>query len=366
MQMGSDSVSVLFAARWGSGLLVVIVVLMMTYILCLRALLLLRERRYRSLAAFWTPILLDPDSGKSAPPPSVHSGERFLFLVLWNTLREHQGQEAGVCGWMDHVAALARIDRLAHRLLRGRSLRKRLLAIVTLGQLRDRAEWRRLCEIARSEHPLLSLAATAAIARIDPVDAAGMVVSLVVGHADWPAAKVATILGELGPDRISGPLARALLEAPEADRPRLVPLLALCHYSSALPTVRALLREPHSDEVMAPCLQVIGRFADRRDLPLVYASLTHRRWHVRATAASCVGRMGGRTDQQRLAPMLTDRQWWVRYRAAQAIVGLSPQDDQRLREIHSTLRDRYAKDILTQAIAERTRPTGRVRVGARR
>lgn len=366
MQMGSDSVSVLFAARWGSSLLAVIVVLMMAYILGLRALLLLRERRYRSLAALWTPILLDPDSGKSAPPPGLHSGERFLFLVLWNTLREHQGQDAGVCGWMDHVATLARIDRLARRLLRGRSVRKRLLAIVTLGQLRDRAEWRRLCEIARSEHPLLSLAATAAIARIDPVEATGLVVSLTVAHGDWPAAKVATILGELGPDRISAPLARALLEAPPADRPRLIPLLALCHYSSALPTVRALLREPGDDDVMAPCLQVIGKFADRQDLPLVYRSLTHRRWHVRATAASCVGKMGGRTDQQRLAPMLTDRQWWVRYRAAQAIVGLSPQDDQRLREIHGTLRDRYAKDILTQAIAERTRATGRARVGARR
>ena len=373
--MSSDFVSILAAARWGSVGLMVIVLLMMTYMLCLRAVLLVRERRYRKLAARWTPILLDAEPRKSALPPAVHPGERFLFLILWNALREQQEQDAGIWRWMDRVAMLAKIDRLARRLLRRRSVRNRLLAIVTLGQLRDRHEWLRLYEIARSEHPLLSLAATQAIARIDPAEATETVVSLVVGHADWPAAKVATILGELGPDRISEPLARALLQAPEPHQPRLIPFLALCRYSSALPTVRRLLREPHPDEVIASCLQVIGKFGDRQDLPLVYRCLTHPRWHVRATAASCVGRMGRWTDQVKLAPLLTDRQWWVRYRAAQAIVGLSPRDDQRLRDIHSTLSDRYARDILTQAIAERSRParsdgdlspTDRMRIGGRR
>src|SRR2546421_6696564 len=38
-------------------------------------------------------------------------------------------------------------------------------SLVTLGQLRDRLEWPGLCQIAQSGHPLLSLAATQAIAR---------------------------------------------------------------------------------------------------------------------------------------------------------------------------------------------------------
>lgn len=373
--MSSNFVSILVAARCGSVGLVVIVLLLMTYILCLRAVLLMRERRYRKLSARWTPILLEGGARNPRSLPTVPPGGRFLLLILWNTLRERNEQDAGVCHWMGRVAAVTKIDRLARRLLRRRSVRKKLLAIVTLGQLRDRHEWLRLYEIARSEHPLLSLAATQAIARIDPAEATETVVSLVVGHADWPAAKVATILGELGPDRISEPLARALLQAPEPHQPRLIPFLALCHYSSALPTVHRLLREPHPDEVIAPCLQVIGKFGDRQDLPLVYRCLTHPRWHVRATAASCVGKMGRRTDQEKLAPLLTDLQWWVRYRAAQAIVGLSPRDDQRLRDIHSILSDRYARDILAQAIAERARParsgadpspTDRMRIGARR
>ncbi|TLY79701.1 MAG: HEAT repeat domain-containing protein, partial [Gammaproteobacteria bacterium] len=158
-------------------------------------------------------------------------------------------------------------------------------------------------------------------------------------------------------------------------RPGLIPFLAVCNYSTALPTVRQMLHEPHADEVIASCLHVIGKFGDRQDLPLLYRFLTHPRWHVRAVAAGCVGKVGRRADQEKLAPLLADREWWVRYRAAQAIVGLSPRDDQRLRDIHSTLSDRYARDILTQAIAEGARPgqsgadlspTGPMRIGAGR
>ena len=373
--MSPDFVSILVVARWGSVGLMVIVLLMMTYILCLRAVLLMRERRYRNLSARWTPILLEGGASNPKPLPSVAPGERFLLLILWNTLRERSEQDAGICHWMGRVAAVTQIDRLARRLLRRRSVRKQLLGLVTLGQLRDRLEWPGLCQIAQSGHPLLSLAATQAIARIDPAQAAGTVVSLIVTHLNWPAAKVAGILEDIGPERVSEPLARCLLQAPESHRPALIPFLAVCNYSTALPTVRQILREPHLDEVIAPCLHVIGKFGDRQDLPLLYRYLTHPRWHVRTVAAGCVGKMGRRSDQERLVPLLADPHWWVRYRAAQAIVGLSPQDDQRLRDIQSTLDDRYARDILTQAIAEglapgqsgtHLSPTGRMRIGAGR
>ena len=373
--MSSDFVSILVAARWGSVGLMVIVLVMMTYILCLRAVLLMRERRYAKLSARWTPILLEGGARNPKPLPTVPPGERFLLLILWNTLRERNEQDAEICHWMGRVAAVTKIDCLARRLLRRRGVRKKLLGLVTLGQLRDRPEWPRLCQIAQSGHPLLSLAATQAIARIDPAAATETVVSLVVRHLNWPAAKVAGILEDIGPERVSEPLARALLRAPESHRPGLIPFLAVCNYSTALPTVRQILHEPHVDEVIASCLHVIGKFGDRQDLPLLYRYLTHPRWHVRAVAAGCVGKMGRRADQEKLAPLLADREWWVRYRAAQAIVGLSPRDDQRLRDIQSALSDRYARDILTQAIAEGARPgqsgtdlspTGRMRIGAGR
>src|ERR1700716_2329386 len=169
--MSWDSMSILVAARWGSVALMVIVLLMMTYILCLRAVLLMRERRYRKLSARWTPILLESGARNPKPLPTVSPGERFLLLILWNTLRERNEPDAGICHWMGRVAAVTKIDCLARRLLRRRSVRKKLLAIVTLGQLRDRLEWPRLCQIAPSGHPLLSLAGTQACGRLAPAGA---------------------------------------------------------------------------------------------------------------------------------------------------------------------------------------------------
>src|SRR5437763_590040 len=135
----------------------VIVLVMMTYILCLRAVLLMRERRYAKLSARWIPILLEGGARNPKPLPAVAPGERLLLLILWNTLRERNERDAEICHWMGRVAAVTKIDRLARRLLRRRSVRKKHLGLVTLGQLRDRLEWPRLCQLAQSEHPLLSL-----------------------------------------------------------------------------------------------------------------------------------------------------------------------------------------------------------------
>src|SRR5438874_2489404 len=132
--MSSDFVSILVATRWGSLGLMVIVLLMMTYILCLRAVLLMRERRYARLSARWTPILLEGAARNPRPLPTVPPGERFLLLILWNTLRERNEQDAGICHWMGRVAAVTKIDCLARRLLGRRSVRRKLLGLVTLGQ----------------------------------------------------------------------------------------------------------------------------------------------------------------------------------------------------------------------------------------
>src|SRR5207248_851641 len=136
--MSSDFVSILVAARWGSVGLMVIVLVMMTYILCLRAVLLMRERRYAKLSARWTPILLEGGARNPRPLPAVAPGERLLLLILWNTLRERTERDAEICHWMGRVAAVTKIDRLARRLLRRRSVRKTLLGLATLGPCRGR------------------------------------------------------------------------------------------------------------------------------------------------------------------------------------------------------------------------------------
>jgi HEAT repeat protein len=53
-----------------------------------------------------------------------------------------------------------------------------------------------------------------------------------------------------------------------------------------------------------------------------------------------------------LTSLLDDSHWWVRYRSAQALGALT-KEDSLLRNILQRTQDRYARDILTQIIAER-------------
>lgn len=350
------SEQVLNIAHWVSIAIVILVFFLMAYIMILRAMLLLKERRYRDFSALWYPILLSGDRKKLKHLPYIKYADRFSFLILWNTLREQKDNDVDIRNWMNSVATETGIDHVAIRYLGKRSVRKKLLAVVTLGQLREKSQWEKLCQIATSEHALLSLAATQAIARIDPKAAVPIIVPLVVHRIDWPAAKIASILKEIGPDLVSEPLVNAVTHAPADDIQRLVPYLATCHDTITLSAVRQILASPPDDKVIGPCLNAIGRFRETEDLELVRHYLNHPRWHVRAHAAACIGRIGTKEDEKTLVALLADQEWWVRYRAAQAIVDLPSFSMGRIHKLRENLKDRYAKDILDQAIAEK-RPT---------
>lgn len=347
------SALVLTIAHWVSIAVVVLVLFLMVYILFLRVLLLLKEKRYRELSALWSPILLNNAKNKRNRLPRIDYVDRFSFLIMWNMLREGKDGDLEIRNWMNSVAIETGIDRVARRLLDKHGIRKKLLAVVTLGQLRDKSQWEKLHQMALSDHALLSLAATQAIVRIDVEAAVPIVIPLVVNRVHWPAAKVASILGEIGPDRVSLPLADAVMQASADEMQRLIPYLETCHDTVALSAVRRILKDPRDDKVIGPCLYVIGKFRDAKDLKLVRQYLTHPRWHVRAHAAACLGRLGTKEDEEKLMALLTDPEWWVRYRAAQAIVDLPFSSPERIRKLKKELGDRYARDILAQAMAEK-------------
>lgn len=347
------SEQVLIIAHWVSIAVVALVMFLMVYILVMRVSLLLKERRYRELSALWGPILLNEGNSRLNRLPRIGYADRFSFLIMWNMLREERDGDVATRDWMNSVAGATGIDRIARRLLDKRGTRKKLLAVVTLGQLRDKSQWEKLRQMALSDHALLSLAATQAMVRIDAEAAVPIIIPLVVSRLHWPAAKVASILGEIGPDRVSQPLADAVTQASVDEMQRLIPYLETCHDAVALPAVRRILKDPRDDKVIGPCLYVIGKFRDPKDLKLVRQYLTHPRWHVRAHAAACLGRLGKKEDEEKLATLLADPEWWVRYRAAQAIVDLPSSTMDSIRQLKKELGDRYARDILAQAIAEK-------------
>lgn len=335
--------------------------LMFFLVLLMRVRLLMRERQRQRFLAVWEPILLRSVEVAFSDVPHLRRRDLMNFLLLWNHLHELLLDEA-----KDHLNQIARglsVGDVALRLLRRRNLRERLLAIMTLGQLRERAAWDSLIDIAENGGALLSVTAARSLVMIDAVTAVPRLMPLLIRRDDWPAARVATILQTAGADVISDQIATAAIQyacAHDIEDPgtlpqainraaRLIRYLELAHTVSALPAARAIAESSYDPEVLAACLRLL-KSSD--DLAIVRQSLTHEDWRVRVQAASAVGRIGEDDDEQLLVPLLSDKEWWVRYRAAQALTRLPGMREPRLKEIQAAQADPFARDILTQAMAE--------------
>src|SRR5215471_19444293 len=337
--------------------------LMFILVLLVRVRLLLRERQRREFLAVWEPILMRSVEVAFSDVPHLRRRDLMNFLLLWNHLHESLLDEA-----KDHLNQIARalgIGDAALRMLRRRNLRERLLAIMTLGQLRERAAWDSLFDIAENGGALLSVAAARALILLDAVVAIPRLMPLLIRRADWPASRVATLLQTAGADVISEQIATAAIEYARAHdiadggclpqgqtvnrSARLIRFLELAYNVSALPAARAIAESSNDPEVLAACLQLLK---SSEDLSIVRHSLTHKDWRVRVQAASAMGRIGEHDDEQLLVPLLSDEQWWVRYRAAQALTRLPYMREPRLREIRALQADPFARDILLQAMAE--------------
>jgi HEAT repeats len=350
-------------AEWLAIALFVASLLMLILILLLRARRLIRVRRRREFLAVWEPILVRSLEVAFPDVPHLRRRDLMNFLLLWNHLHESLLDETK--DRLNQIARALSIGDAALHMLRRRNQRERLLAIMTLGQLRERAAWDSLFEIAEHGGAVLSVAAARALVMIDAVTAVPRLMPLLIRRDDWPAARVATVLQTAGADVISDQIATAAieyarqhdvqdggaaLEAQPINRSaRLVRYLELAHSVSALPAARAIAASSHDPEVLAACLRLLK---SSEDLPMVRDCLAHRDWRVRVQAAAAMGRLGCDDDEGVLVPLLSDNQWWVRYRAAQALTRLPSMREPRLRKIQAEQADPFARDILNQAMAE--------------
>ncbi len=320
-------------------------------VLVMRSLQDAKDRRYARLVQAWRPVLSAAALGQPVILPEPASRDMPALLTLWNHAVEAAGGPL-----QPGMALLARrtgMDKAALRLLEHGWLRKRLLAIVTLGNLRERAALDALLGTVRAGNPFLSLAAGRAAVQVDPAAAMPVLAPLIASRADWPRDKVAGLLREAGPEAVTAPLVAVLPSASREQAPRLVRFLEFADPGAARQTLRRLLGAPADEEVTAACLHVIGRLGNRDDLETVRGLLGHPGWIVRLHAASALGHLGEAGDEARLAGMLRDPQWWVRYRAAQVLAGFKSMGIGRLRDLYQAEIDTFARDILREAAAER-------------
>ena len=349
-ELGFDTTSErgLYIVIWIGIVALILSLLLVFQTLLLRALLVVRQRRSEGFLKTWRPLLMQSLEAVPTSLPRILPGDVYTFLSVWNYL--HESLLAATKENLNHLARQIKMDKIARQMLRHRSLRQQLMAIVTLGHLRDTSAWEHLQNLALSRHTVLSLAAARALLQINPPDAIRWLFPLIAKRQDWPLTRVVGFLKETGADIVSNPLAYKLITSEPKDQARLVRFLDVAHSEVVLDVIRFLLRNSKDEQVIHHCLQFI---TDPEDAIYARACLTHPEWFVRVQAAVALGRVGLNEDQVRLIPLLEDPQWWVRYRTAQSLVNWPSIGLSKLERLAATHPNPFAREILAQAMAER-------------
>jgi HEAT repeat protein len=334
-------------AWWASGVLLVLITLLVIWILILRARNAAVQRRTDRLRTQWQSLLAHAMYEIPDDLPSVEEHDAVAFLLLWTHMQESVRDIAR--DGLNEVARRTGVAALARKLAHEGDLRERLLGLTALGHLRDKEVWDELLALALDRDPGISMSAAKALFRIDPPRAADMLVPMILTREDWPRALVASMLEEAGPDITSKALADAVAAAAPDRAPRIIRFLELAHPEVAGPVVRRMIKTSDHPDVVASCLRV---FSDPADLDIVRGLLDDSRPPVRLNAAITLGRLGTEDDRALLTRTLADADWWVRYRSAHALANLPSVDARDLHELALGHPDRFARDMLTQVIAE--------------
>ena len=114
-----------------------------------------------------------------------------------------------------------------------------------------------------------------------------------------------------------------------------------------------MLSEHSEAEVLTACLVAMRNLAEDRDIAVIKNFLHHPEWAVRVQAVNTMARLARHKDLPEIIALLSDPNWWVRYRSAQALAELQFISWEKLGEIINQQEDRYARDALTQVMAEK-------------
>jgi hypothetical protein len=345
--VGFQSFVVVFAF-WTGIAVIVLTCVLFAVILTIRVVQAARQRRAEKLVQRWRAVMTRALVEVPTTAPALRRRDAADVMSLWAYY--HEFLRGDVKANLNRLAQLSGMDLHAKRALRSDSVRRRLLAIHVLGNLRDRETRALLRPIARSANPYLSLAAGHALMRINPREAVPEFVAMIAARPDWSPAKVMAILQEAGPEVVSEPLAAAALRAEAAYQPLLLVFLGVADEAVALRTIREILLATSDQQVLTTCLYQLSRMAHPDGLRLVRVYLEHPNWIIQLHAVQGVGRMGGEQDTDDLIRMLRHRKYWIRLRAAEALANLPRMDSHRLALIRDQQADRYARDILDEVI----------------
>ncbi|WP_309680681.1 HEAT repeat domain-containing protein [Polaromonas sp.] len=305
-------------------------------------------RREKAFIAVWRPLLLEAVS--EAQPnslPVLQARDRLFFLKLWNYLQESLRGSAS--DRLNELARRLKCDVAARGYLKKGRRAERLLAILTLGHLRDSASWEELADQATRPDSLASIHAARAMTRIDPLPAIDRLLPLLLARDDWGITQVAGFLAEARP-AFGLHLTKNIRTMNQRHWPRALQLADALRLELPPATMQFILGNSRSVEALVAALRLASGLPL---LPTVRRFLRHPDWRVRVEVARCLGNFGDRGDLLLLQHLLEDKHWWVRYRAAQSLASMPFFGPEELRALRAKTDDALARDMLDQVLAER-------------
>jgi HEAT repeat protein len=312
-----------------------------------------RGRHARVIAAWRAPlarIAIEGDVSDALPPlPSSHVP---YVMEEWNALNDAVRGESSER--MNAVAVKLGLDVAARRMMHSGRIGRRILAIRTLGHLRDPSSWKPLQEQLASTNGLVSFYAAAALVQIDAQRAMPGIMNQLAERETWPGEAMARLLVDAGADVAREPIRALMLSLAPAKIPPLLPWLA--HVDAVLGSevaVELLRRHPDDANIVAAALVVV---LDPGVLPELARFAASPDADVRKNLAVAYGNLGSLADTEPVTRLMCDKVWWVRYRAGQALLKLKGMTADRLEAIRTHLTDAYARDMLAHVSAEAALP----------
>ncbi len=323
---------------------------MLLFALIVRRYLEREARLHARVIDLWRPLLTRiAIEGDGVPAlPALPNKHLPYLMEEWNALNEAVRGESSAR--LNEVALKLGFDVAARRHIHSRRIGRRILAIRTLGHLRDPSSWKPLQEQLGSVNALVSFYAAAALVQIDARRAMPGIMHELAERESWPGEAMARLLVDAGADVAREPIRALMLSLKLEKLPPLLPWLA--HVDAVLGSevaIELLHRHPDDAGIVAAALIIV---LDPGVLPELARFAASTDADVRKNLAVAYGHLGGVAETETLTRLMCDRVWWVRYRAGQALLRLKGMTSDRPDAVREHLTDAYARDMLEHVRAE--------------
>ncbi len=297
--------------------------LLTLYVIYLRAINTISERRRKTQIERWEPILLDYINGAEISRKAEHQIKRGDRDLLGEILIEYSQDIRGQA--LEKMVELWKrlgFDKFSVKRLKSRSVWRRAYGATMLGIMRDTSATPLLVDLLKDKSPIVTFAAARSLARIGAKKELNCIIETITKSKSWSEDQFAEIVLDFGQD-IAEDLVN-LCEDKNVPLSRLAFIIDVLGFIRYQPAYQVLtkLAEKGERETRIRSIKAIGELSRPESLSFLLKIFKDESWEIRCQVAKAVGKIGDEKAIPELVKVLDDEVWWVRYNAAVALAKL--------------------------------------------